>query len=54
MTRKVINRYMKNYGILTNADEIIYIFDCRQLDLEIPIGENGLKMNNTITIIHDG
>ena len=50
-TKRVIERYMRKCGHFVNED-VIYIFDCRRLKLDAPIGDNGLKMNNSITIIY--
>lgn len=52
-TKDVIRRYMKKCGVLSNEGDLLFIFDCKQLNQESSIGDNGVKSKNSISIIYE-
>ena len=54
LTGNVLKRFMLKYGLSPRLrDEPLFIYNCRNLNPNISIGDNGLENFNTINAIHD-
>ena len=53
LTSDVIERSKEDLGIKDNTKNLLYIFNRRRLNLELPIKENGLNDNSEIIVIYD-
>ena len=53
LTSDVIERSKEDLGIKDNTENLLYIFNRRRLNLELPIKENGLNDNSEIIVIYD-
>ena len=53
LTRDVMERSKEDLGITDNTKNLLYIFNRRRLNLELPIKENGLNDNSEIIVIYD-
>ena len=53
LTRDVMERCKEDLGIKDNTENLLYIFNRRRLNLELPIKENGLNDNSEIIVIYD-
>ena len=53
LTSDVMERSKEDLGIKDNTENLLYIFNRRRLNLELPIKENGLNDNSEIIVIYD-
>ena len=53
LTRDVMERCKEDLGIKDNTENLLYIFNRRRLNLELPIKDNGLNDNSEIIVIYD-
>ena len=52
ITKNVIQKAIDNFGLKTEKN-ILFIYDKRKLNSNIPIVDNGVVENSIITIIYD-
>ena len=48
-----MERYKEELEIKDNTQNLLYIYNRRRLNLELPIKENGLRDNSEIIVIYD-
>ena len=53
LTSDVMERSKEDLGIKDNTENLLYIFNRKRLNLELPIKENGLNDNSEIIVIYD-